>query len=213
MKVAAWITARDLVGGLILGIATGTAVDELGKLLPLPLRRSFSALAALGIIGVAGALWARHMAHVAGAPPPSRRREIVTAVSFGAAIVAVGGLLAAIEPAMVARGGESGLQIHVVYSLLFVPATFIVATVGALALGSMIGAQGVEARFAIVTGVCAALAFLVVDLSMDAIGWRVGAPDAGRRATMLVVTFVSMTAAALSAGGAIGWAIPSSRRT
>ena len=69
----------------------------------------------------------------------------------------------------------------------------------------MIGTRGMEPRFAIVVGICAALAFLIVDLSMDAIGWRVGAPDAGRRATMLVVTLLSVIAAALSAGGAIGW--------
>jgi hypothetical protein len=39
---------------------------------------------------------------------------------------------------------------------------------------------------------------------MYALGWRVGAPNAGRRATMLVVTALSASAAAIAAGGAIG---------
>ncbi|HYN82519.1 MAG TPA: hypothetical protein VES88_13535 [Gemmatimonadaceae bacterium] len=38
---------------------------------------------------------------------------------------------------------------------------------------------------------------------MDTTGWRVGAPNAPKRATMLVVTFVSATSAALAAGAVI----------
>jgi hypothetical protein len=63
-------------------------------------------------------------------------------------------------------------------------------------------------RLAIPAGLAAAAAFLAVDLVMDALGWRVGAPDAGRRATMVVVTAIGLLAAATSAGGAIGAMLP-----
>jgi hypothetical protein len=59
-------------------------------------------------------------------------------------------------------------------------------------------------RLAANAGAAALLTFLAVDLLMYALGWRVGAPNAGRRATMLVVTALSASAAAIAAGGAIG---------
>ncbi len=54
-------------------------------------------------------------------------------------------------------------------------------------------------------GSASALAFFLVTVFMYAIGWRVGGADAGRRATMLVVTALSATAAALGGGAGIGW--------
>jgi hypothetical protein len=51
----------------------------------------------------------------------------------------------------------------------------------------------------------AAIAFFIVASLMYALGWRIGEPGAGRRATMLVVTALSATAAALAAGWAIAW--------
>ena len=39
---------------------------------------------------------------------------------------------------------------------------------------------------------------------MDALGWRVGAPHAAERGTMLVVTALAAAAAAVAAGTAIG---------
>ena len=50
----------------------------------------------------------------------------------------------------------------------------------------------------------AAIAFFVVDLVMDALGWRVGAPDAARRATVLTAAGLGSLATVLAAGGAIG---------
>ena len=211
MLTAAWITARDLVGGLVLGVGLGSAADRLGEPLPPPIRRTLSALVALGILVVAGRLWNRDVARLAGVAEPSRRMQLITAVTFGAAFIIVGSSLAFLEPGMVERGRASGLGIHVVYMTLFVPSTFLVATLGALSLRMTIGERIMTPWFAVVTGICAATAFLVADLLMDAAGWRVGAPDAAKRATMLVVTFVSVTAAALAAGGALGWRMSSAQ--
>ena len=49
----------------------------------------------------------------------------------------------------------------------------------------------------------AALAFLAVNLGMEALGWQVGGPGAEERATMLTVLFVSSLGAALAGGASI----------
>jgi len=58
----------------------------------------------------------------------------------------------------------------------------------------------------------AVIAFLAVDVLMYALGWRVGAPNAAKRATMLVVTMLSASAAAIAAGAAIGAMLESRER-
>jgi hypothetical protein len=118
--------------------------------------------------------------------------------------------LAGLEPMVVRRGARSGLDIRVVYALLFVPATLLIAGIGAFALGFGLYRAAFGMRLAIAAGGAAAAAFLTVDLLMDAFGWRVGAPDAGRRATMVVVTALGLVAAAIGAGGAIGALLPRS---
>ena len=54
------------------------------------------------------------------------------------------------------------------------------------------------------TGLTASLSFLIVDLVLDSVGMRVGAPRAVEHSTMLTVAFLGSTAAALSAGGILG---------
>ena len=198
---AAAITARDLVGGLVIAVALGFAADKL----PLPLvpRRVLDGVLALSITLLAGRLWGRDMARLAHASEP-RATGNVTALSVGPAIIAAGAVLAAIEPSLVQRATSAGYSIHFVYSLLFVPVTGIVAAVGAFALGVGLGSRRLAVKLAANAGLAACLTFLAVDLVMYALGWRVGAPNAARRATMLVVTVLGATAAAVTAGAAIG---------
>jgi hypothetical protein len=200
---AAWITARDLVGGLLVGIALGGALNEVAKSLPVPMRRGISALAAVSVLAFAGGLWGRHMARLAGAAN-ARRAAWTAGLAFGPSTVLVGLSLAALEPVLVPRGAGVGLAIHVVYTMLFAPATLVVAAAGGFALGLGIRGLRLGASLAARAGLSAALAFLVVDVLMDTLGWRVGGPDAGRRATMLVVTALGATGAALAAGTTIG---------
>jgi hypothetical protein len=115
MSIAgAAITARDLIGGIVIAVALGSLVDAL----PLPLvpRRAIDVVAALSVTLAAGWLWGKAMN----------------------------------------------------------------------------------------AGVTALVMFLAVDLLMYALGWRVGAPNAARRAAMLAVTILSASAAAVAAGAAIG---------
>jgi hypothetical protein len=198
---AAAITARDLIGGIVIAVALGSLADTL----PLPLvpRRVIDAVVALSVTLLAGRLWGRDMATLAHASDPSVAGKL-TALSVGPAIIAAGAILAAIEPVAVARATRAGYSIHFVYSMLFVPMTGIVAAVGAFALGVGIEGRRLATRLAANAGVTALVAFLAIDLLMYALGWRVGAPNAARRATMLVVTVLSASAAAVAAGAAIG---------
>jgi len=198
---AAAITARDLIGGIVIAVALGSLADALP--LPLVARRVFDGVVALCVTLLAGKLWGRDMATLAHVPTPHATARL-TALSVGPAILAAGAILAAIEPAAVARATQAGYSIHFVYSVLFVPVAGIVAAVGAFALGVGLNGRALASRRAANAGAAALLTFLAVDLLMYALGWRVGAPNAARRATMLVVTALSASAAAVAAGGAIG---------
>src|SRR4029453_15722995 len=176
---------------------------SLADALPLPLvpRRVLDGAVALSVTLWAGMLWGRDIATFAHASAP-RRTAKLTALAVGPAILAAGAILAAIEPAAVARATRAGYSIHFVYSVLFVPVAGIVAAVGAFALGVGLNGRALGMRLAANAGAAALLTFLAVDLLMYALGWRVGAPNAARRATMLVVTMLSASAAATAAGGA-----------
>ena len=130
------------------------------------------------------------MATLALAPDP-RVAAKLTSFSVAPAIIAAGAILAAVEPTVVARATRAGYSIHFVYSMLFVPMTGIVAGIGAFALGVGLDGRRLGARLGVTAGAAALVAFLAVDLLMYAFGWRVGAPNAARRATMLVVTLLS----------------------
>ena len=185
----------------MIAVALGSLADALP--LPLVARRVFDGVVALCVTLLAGKLWGRDMATLAHVPTPHATARL-TALSVGPAILAAGAILAAIEPAAVARATQAGYSIHFVYSVLFVPVAGIVAAVGAFALGVGLNGRALALRLAANAGAAALLTFLAVDLLMYALGWRVGAPNAARRATMLVVTALSASAAAVAAGGAIG---------
>ncbi len=70
------------------------------------------------------------------------------------------------------------------------------------AIGVALGDIALALRLAAWTGLAAAAAFFVGDILMDLAGWRVGAPGAAERATMLTVMMVGNLAAAV-AGGAM----------
>jgi hypothetical protein len=88
--------------------------------------------------------------------------------------------------------------------MLFVPAAFLIAGTSSLALGWALEWGRAAPGLALRVGLVAALAFLAVDLSMEAAGWQVGAPGAAERATMLTVLFVSNIGAALAGGAMLG---------
>jgi hypothetical protein len=61
-------------------------------------------------------------------------------------------------------------------------------------------------------GLAAALAFLAVNLAMEAAGWVVGGPRAAERFTMLTVMFAGDLGAALAGGAVLGWTLQTTAR-
>jgi F0F1-type ATP synthase assembly protein I len=203
---SAIVTVRDLVGGLLMGAALGAMIDGIGKSAPTT-ARVFAILVAGTAVGIGVRTWGHDIARLDGGRD-SGAAGWTTALALAPVIIVIAAALGMLEPVMVERGARSGLAIHVVYTLLFVAATLLIAGVGAFALGSMMHGAAFGFRLAGVAGVAAAAGFLAVVLVMNALGWQVGAPDAGRRATMVVVTSLGLIAAASAAGGAIGAMLP-----
>ncbi len=208
---SAMFTVRDLIGGLVVAVAAGAVIDQFGKPLPI-LFRGIAIIVSGTLLFLGVRMWGRDIARIAtGADPSSAGRA--TAIVVAPAIVIVALMLSAVEPTMVQRGASAGLGIHVVYRLLFVPATLLIAAVGSFALGRALYGSLFGARLAVGAGLAAAVAFLAINLVMDSLGWRVGAPAAGRRATMVVVTTLGISIAALAAGGVIGAMLPRESRS
>ena len=196
---SAVITAVSLMGGLIVGVGIGFLVDRL----PFhALEQSLILLVIIPIFG-GGALWGFLLTRIHTLPNRTGA-AVAGSLSFGFGVIGAGIMLGALERVLVEGHRLRGVPIHVIFTLLFIPATFLVATLGASAI---LLASGNRARWflpALETGTAAALSFLVVDLILDALGFRVGAPRAEERETMLTVAFLGSTAAAFSGGGILG---------
>ena len=201
---AARITALYLLGGIAVGLGFALPISAV----PTPgalhgVRNTASGVVMFAVLVIASRAWGRAIASQTGCPDP-RRIGTVAALVFAPMLIAVGIVLGLLEPLFVRLGAAEGLPIHVVFTLLFVPSAFLVAGVTALAMGWMVNNVQTALLLALQTGAAAAVAFLAVDLFMDAIGWRVGAPGAARRATMLVVTLLGSLGAALAGGAVLG---------
>lgn len=200
---SALITAGCLFGSMLLGLAAGVLVSGLPLHMPGPSQNALAAVPALLAVIAGGGLWGRAMGRVCH----SDRRRAMTwagALSVGPAFIFTALVLTGLEIALVEQGIGPSLPIYMVFTLLFVPATFLVAASGGLALGLAQSDRALALRLALGGGLAAALAFLIVNLAMDALGWRVGAPGAVQRATMVTVLALGALAASIAGGAAIG---------
>jgi len=197
-------TAACLFGGMLAALSFAIAISNLPMHVPEQTINLFAVGLLVGILFVSGALWGRTLARIF-ASDNKRRMVWAGALSFAPALVLAGLMLAALERAIVERGQGPDLPVHQVFTLLFVPASLLVAATGGLALGLAEKNVRLALRMAAYGGVSAAIAFLLVDLLMDALGRRVGAPGAAERATMLTVMMAGNLAAALAGGGALGY--------
>lgn len=199
-------TTGTLVGGLMLGIlvASGIHFALPGHMIG---RETISAIPALaGLLG-AGAAWGWAMDRLA---KTGERRRMLWAGALGFSVPTFIAMLALLPLESlaedVARAVSSGPPpIHRIFTLLFVPTAFILAGLGAGALGVAQRDRRLAFRMAIRSGLAAGLAFLAVNLIMEALGWVVGAPRAAERATMLTVLAVSCIGASLAGGTAVGY--------
>ncbi len=196
-----------LSGGLVLGVAIGFLVSGLPMHVPERTRNVLASLPVLLTLFVSGGLWGSAISRLCKSGS-TRRTAWVASLCYGLSIIFAAIGLSLLEVAIVERRSGPDLPVHIVYTLLFVPAVFFVAGMGGFALGAANRRWRLAGRLAFWSGLTGALAFLLVDMAMDAMGWRVGAPGAAQRATMLTVTLVGSLAAAFTAGVTLGALLP-----
>ncbi len=205
---SALATVLTLFGGLLLGLLAGSLTFELIPSSsvddPQLGHAAIAAVPALAGFLAGGAAWGVQIGRLAGADD-SRRMAWAGLLGFGPITIALALLLGLAEPTLVEQLGAAGQPIHRVFTLLFTPSAFLIAGVSVWALGRGLRQPVLARALFWRVGLAAAITFLVVNLTMEAAGWVVGAPGAAQRATMLVVMFSSNLAAALVGGGMVGW--------
>lgn len=211
---AAIATALLPSGGLIAGVALGDLVFAgLTAHTAAPLRVTLAATPALAGITLGSGLWGMYIERLSGLGR-SRRMALAGILGFVPMTFGLAVALQLIEPLAVKAAGPA-IPIHRLFTLLFVPTAFLVGASMSFAIASTLRDWRSGRRLAILGGLAAAVAFLLIDLAMEAAGWKVGAPGAARRLTMLTVAFVGAIGAGFATGLVIGSALPrdAGRRT
>jgi hypothetical protein len=203
---AAGITGLNLSGGMLLGLVSGIAISQVPLHLPRIDENLIAAIAAISVFYLAGRRWTAQMLRLTKFEPNKR---IVRAggLSFAGSIIAAGLSLAGLEGLFVQLRLGPSMPIHMLFGGLFVPATFVVVAVVSAILGAAIRNARTGLSLALRSAPVAALAFLLVWLGMDRIGYRVGAPGAEERATMVTVMMLGSLGASLAGGAALGTAL------
>jgi hypothetical protein len=199
----AMTTGLWLFGGLLLGFVFASWFNGLPMHMPESRRVQISMLIVLVALVGSGFAWGRAMAHLTGATEAARL-SWGGALSFGPALILAALTLGRLEVALIERGQGPDLPVHVVFTLLFVPAAIFVAGMGGFALGLAREGFRLAWRLALSSGFAGGLAFLLVNLIMLQLGYKVGAPGAAERATMLTVMMAGSLGTALAGGAAIG---------
>jgi hypothetical protein len=207
---AAALTTRDVVGGLFVAIAAAGAVEALAFVPILP-RRILAVGLTVAVFAQALNLWSRDITRLMGRTGTTvitRGGTWLLAVLF----TMIAFVLGLTEPFLVGRAASRGMQIHELYLLLFVTATLMFAAAGTFTLGRGLRGAAFGARLGAASGIVAAAAFFVVAITLDTLGWRVGAPGASKRATMVVVTLTGLLVAAIASGAVVGIMLRRSQR-
>ena len=204
---SAFLTLLTLFGGLLVGLVLG---DVLFKILPgsnlespAPMHITIAAIPALAGFLAGGAAWGVAMGRLTGAAD-IRRMAWAGLLGFGPITLTLAIGLSLAEPRLVANFGAT-TGIHRIFTLLFVPAAFLIAGTSAWALGRGLRDSGLAVFLFWRVGLTAGLTFLLINLGMEAAGWVVGAPGAAERATMVTVLAAGNLGAALTGGGVMGW--------
>src|SRR5215212_1291864 len=201
--LGAALTALGLVGGLMGGLISGSLIfHTLIEQAPDLLTYALAAIAFFGATLGGSALWGAGMARLAQSPA-SRRAAWAGMLGFVPITFVLNIGLVVVEPVAV----RPNLPVHRLFTVLFVPTAFLIAGVSSLALGWVLGWSRAALTLALRVGLTAALAFLAINIGMEALGWQIGAPGAEERGTMLTVLIVGNLGAALAGGAMLGMAL------
>ena len=211
--LGALFTVLTLFGGMLAGVAIGLVFQNLpGHSLPSALSITLGVIPAILGLVAGGAAWGVAMMGRLARAKDLRRMALAGSLGFAPVTILLAIGLLTLEPIAVEKFGAQ-LPIHRVFTLFFVPAAFIIAGVSAFAMGRGLNDRALAVMLLWRVGLAAALAFLAVNLAMEAAGWIVGAPGAAERATMLVVMFVGNLGAALAGGAVMGSTLASALRS
>jgi hypothetical protein len=151
---------------------------------------------------IAGGLWGRGLGRIAGY---TQTGGFSIAGALGIALPTGGAIavLTAIEHNL-ARFVREGMSVHIVFAIAFGLTALMLAGMGGFAIGVSLRNLQLTGQLALAGGGAGGLAFLVVNVVMDRLGFRVGAPLAEQRATMLVVAVLGLWATAIVGSVTIG---------
>ena len=161
-------TLIHLGGGLLLGFGVAFAVSSVPLHISEPVKNVFAALVMLVILVLASLRWGRKMAEL-GRLEDRPRAARIGGLSFAVALVVTALILPAGEIVL-----GRGVPTHVIYGVLFVPAAFLIVAATATAWGRVLRDWSLAGSLALRSAVPSSLAFLLVYLLMDVIGYRAG---------------------------------------
>jgi hypothetical protein len=198
--LGAGLTMLGLVGGLMGGLIGGSFIFHglIGKASH-PLTYTLAAMVfGTSILG-GSVLWGMGMGRLARSSA-LRRAAWASILGFVPITVLLNFGLLTIEPIAV----RADLPVHRLFTVLFVPTAFLIAATSSLVLAWALGWGRTAPAMALRVGSTAALAFLAVNLGMEAQGWLIGAPSAEERGTMITVLIAGNLGAALAGGAMLG---------
>jgi hypothetical protein len=171
---SAFLTLLTLFGGILTGVVVGNPVFERLSGHSITNLRALHVIlgvipAVTGVLAGSGA-WGWAMGGLANVQ--DRWRMVVAGIlGFVPITILLAFVLLKLEGIAVDRIGVQ-LSIHRVFTLLFVPAAFLIAGISAWAIGSGLRDNALAVSILWRVGFAAALAFLIVNLVMEASGCR-----------------------------------------
>lgn len=184
----------------IAGIVAGLLIVNLGG--NTNAIQPFGVMVLLASMLAGSALWALAIERLAGLQ--HTRRFIIIAAITQVAITFTAMLVLGKAEEHFVENGNTNLPLHVLYTLLFVPATFISAFIAGSVCAIAMVKPALAWRMGLHGAVGAASAYLVLNVLQDMLGRRVGGPNAAETATMITVTLVCWLAASMAFSAAMG---------
>jgi hypothetical protein len=154
---------------------------------------------------IGGFVWGTRLARLCDAPS-TRRWGAAAALGYGLSAPIASASLTAAETYLLNRAQEGHPEpMHLAFAAAFGGAIAIVVGLASFALGTAAsGRFRGGLRIALLASGLATAAFVAVDALFDLAGWRVGAPHAEERFTMMVVLAAALLAATATGGAVLG---------
>jgi hypothetical protein len=206
----AYLTVITIFGGLLIGLVIGDLVFHLlpGHNLedPDPVHIAVAAIPVL----VGGAAWGVSMGRLT-CKTNIHRMALAGMLGFAPITITLVIGLSIVET-ISNSGFLSQISIHRLFTLLFVPAAFLISGISAWTMGFELQDRVLAKTLFWRVGLTAGGTFLLVNLGMESLGWVVGGPGAAQRLTMVTVLFLGNLSAALTAGGLMGIILSADRQ-